>query len=261
MLRSLWQYRGFVLGSVRREFQIRYTGSVLGVAWNVLNPLAMILIYTVIFSEVLRARLPGGTDGLAYGTYICSGLLTWGLFTEIVLRSLTVFIDNGNLLKKSNFPRICLPVVVVLSSLVNFAIIYSLFLGFLVVTGRFPGWLAIAAPAILLLQVTLAAGLGVLLGTLNVFFRDVGQTMGLVLQFWFWLTPIVYPPATLPAHLRPWLALNPMVPIIAAYQGIYVRHEGPVWSSLGVPAVVAITVALVGYAVFRRHSAEMVDEL
>src|SRR4051795_4486529 len=98
LLRALWAYRGFILGSVRREFQSRYQNSVLGAAWTVLNPLAMIVVYTVIFSQVMHARLPGVTGGFSYSIYLCAGVLTWGLFAEITSRAQSVFIENAGLL-------------------------------------------------------------------------------------------------------------------------------------------------------------------
>ncbi|KAB0561110.1 ABC transporter permease, partial [Pseudomonas palleroniana] len=102
--RTLWSYRGFVLGSVKREFQARYRNSLFGALWTVLNPLSMILVYTVIFSHIMRARLPGVEDGMAYSVYLCAGLLTWGLFAEITTRSQGMFLENANLLKKISFP-------------------------------------------------------------------------------------------------------------------------------------------------------------
>src|SRR3954463_4656736 len=119
MLRTIWSYRGFVLGSVKREFQSRYRNSLLGAAWTVLNPLAMIVVYTVIFSQVMHARLPGVQGGWAYSIYLCSGVLTWGLFLEITSKSRTLFIDNAGLLKKLNFPRMGLAVTVVANALLN----------------------------------------------------------------------------------------------------------------------------------------------
>ena len=128
MLRSLWAYRGFVLGSVKREFQSKYRNSLLGMGWSVINPLAMIVVYTVIFSQVMKAKLPGLDTTFAYSIYLCSGVLTWGLFSEMMTRSQNLFLDNANLLKKINFPRIILPIVVVFSSVLNFSIVSSLFI-------------------------------------------------------------------------------------------------------------------------------------
>ncbi|MDN6872626.1 ABC transporter permease [Pseudomonas citronellolis] len=261
MFQGIWQYRGFVAGSVRREFESRYRGSMLGAAWTVLNPLAMILVYTVIFSEVMRARLPGVDDRMAFGVFICSGLLTWGLFSEVIGRSLTMFLDNANLLKKLNFPRICLPVVSVLNALVNFAIIFALFFGFLAITGRLPGIALLAFPVLLLLQLLFACGLGMLLGVLNVFFRDVGQLFGILLQFWFWFTPIVYPTSILPESIRRLIQLNPMTPLIQSYQNLFLYGRWPVWTDLLPLLLSALVLCVLALALFRSRSGEMVDEL
>jgi len=127
LLRAVWAYRGFILASVQRDFQSRYRNSLLGAAWTIIQPLAMIVVYTVIFSQVMKARLPGVSSTFAYSIYLCAGTLTWSLFAEITGRAQNIFIDNANLLKKLSFPRLCLPIIVVLNALVNFAIIFGLF--------------------------------------------------------------------------------------------------------------------------------------
>ncbi|WP_415753915.1 ABC transporter permease [Pseudomonas leptonychotis] len=261
MARAVWNYRGFVLGSVQREFQTRYRNSLLGAVWTILNPLSMIIVYTVIFSQLMKARLPGVDNNLAYGIYLCAGILAWGFFAEVIGRSQSVFLEHANLIKKLSFPRICLPLIVVLNASVNFAIIFSLFLGFLVVTQNFPGWSILAVIPLLLIQVAFAIGLGIILGVLNVFFRDVGQLVGIVLQFWFWLTPIVYPASILPEGIRPLIEANPMAALIAAYQGIFVYGQWPSWMSLWPITLLAVIFCLVGMRLFRKRSGEMVDEL
>src|SRR3546814_4309331 len=105
-LGAIWSYRGIILGSVKGEFQLKYRNSLLGSAWTVLNPLARSLVYTVIFSQIMRAKLPGIDSTFAYSIYLCAGLLTWGLFAEIVGRSQNVFLEHANLLKKLSFPRL-----------------------------------------------------------------------------------------------------------------------------------------------------------
>jgi lipopolysaccharide transport system permease protein len=261
MARAVWNYRGFVLGSVQREFQTRYRNSLLGAVWTILNPLSMIIVYTVIFSQLMKARLPGVDNNLAYGIYLCAGILAWGFFAEIIGRSQSVFLEHANLIKKLSFPRICLPLIVVLNASVNFAIIFALFLGFLVVTQNFPGWSVLAVVPLLLIQVAFAIGLGIILGVLNVFFRDVGQLVGIALQFWFWLTPIVYPASILPESIRPLIEANPMAALIAAYQGIFVYGQWPSWMSLWPITLLAVMFCLVGMRLFRKRSGEMVDEL
>ncbi|CAJ93980.1 Transport permease protein [Cupriavidus necator] len=261
LIRSAWNYRGFIGGSVRREFQSRYRNSMLGAAWMIINPLAMIIVYTVIFSQMMRARLPGVDSHLGYSIYLCAGTLTWAFFAEVLSRAQNVFLEQANLIKKISFPRICLPIIVVLNAGLNFAIIFSLFVAFLLASGSFPGWIFLAIFPVLALQVMFSIGLGIILGVLNVFFRDVGQLMGVVLQFWFWLTPIVYPLTVLPEAVRPFVELNPMTPIVSAYQSVLVRGVAPDWSSLIPMLVLATVLCLVGMALFRKRSGEMVDEL
>ncbi|WP_443191333.1 ABC transporter permease [Pseudomonas indica] len=256
-----WAYRGFIFGSVKREFQSRYRNSLLGALWTVLNPLAMIIVYTVIFSQVMRARLPGIEDGMAYGVYLCAGLLTWGFFAEVVSRSQTMFLENANLLKKLSFPRICLPIIVLFNAGVNFAIILGLFLGFLAVTGRLPGVALLALPCLLLLQVLFSAGLGMLLGVLNVFFRDVGQFFGIVLQFWFWFTPIVYPIGILPEGIQWLVQLNPLTSLMQAYQGVFLQGVWPDWQQLLPFTLLGLLLCLLAWRLFRLRAGEMVDEL
>jgi lipopolysaccharide transport system permease protein len=262
MLKPLWAYRGFIYGSVKREFQLKYRNSLLGAAWNVIQPLAMIVVYTLIFSQVMRAKLPGVDTTFAYSIYLCAGIITWGLFAEITGRAQNIFLEHANLLKKLSFPRLCLPVIVVLNAALNFAIILSLFTVFLLITGNFPGLSYFALIPLLVIQVAFAIGLGISLGVLNIFFRDVGQLFGVVLQFWFWLTPIVYPASILPEATRDiLLGWNPMVPLIAAYQGIFVHGQWPVWGTLLMPIVVAVLLCVFAMRLFRKRSGEMVDEL
>ena len=261
LYRSLRSYRGFILGSVKREFQSRYRNSLFGALWTVLNPLSMIVVYTVIFSQIMRARLPGVDDGLAYSVYLCAGLLTWGLFSEITLRSQSMFLENANLLKKISFPRICLPVIVLLNAGINFAIILALFIGFLLISGRLPGMALLALVPLLALQVMFAAGLGMILGVLNVFFRDVGQFFGILLQFWFWLTPIVYPMSILPEGIQRVLALNPLTALMHSYQNVFLYNQWPDWRSLTPLLVVGLLLCLMGLRLFRQRVGEMVDEL
>lgn len=261
LYRSLWSYRDFILGSVKREFQSRYRNSLFGALWTVLNPLSMIVVYTVIFSQVMRARLPGVDDTMAYSIYLCAGLLTWGLFGEITQRSQNMFLENANLLKKISFPRICLPVIVLCNAAVNFAIILGLFLCFLLITGRWPGLPLLALIPLLALQVMFAAGLGMILGVLNVFFRDVGQLFGICLQFWFWFTPIVYPLAILPESIQRLLALNPLTALMNSYQNLFVYGQWPVWNSLLPTLVIGVLFCVIGMRLFRQRVGEMVDEL
>ncbi|HCY25078.1 MAG TPA: ABC transporter, partial [Cryomorphaceae bacterium] len=254
-------FRGFILSSVKREFQSKYRNSLLGALWMVINPLAMILVYTVIFSQVMSAKLPGVDSTFSYSIYLCAGILTWGFFAEITGRAQNMFLEQANLLKKLSFPRLCLPVIVVVNASLNFAIIFTLFTFFLLLSGNFPGWSFLALVPVLAIQTAFAIGLGMSLGVLNVFFRDVGQFFGVVLQFWFWLTPIIYPITILPERFRPMMSLNPMASLVEAYQNILVSNQWPDWNKLLPIVLLAILLCILSLHLFRKHSGEMVDEL
>ena len=260
-LRALWEYRNFIFASVRRDFEARYYVSLLGSLWAVLNPLAQIIVYTVILAGVMRAKLPGVEGMFGYSIYLTAGIITWMLFMEIVSRTTGIFVEHANLLKKLSFPRICLPAVVTLSAIINFLIIFALFLVFLSMSNNSPGWELLGIIPVVIVQILFALGLGITLGVANVFFRDVAQGVAIILQFWFWLTPIVYPLSIIPDEVRPWIMHNPLTPITSAYQNIFVFHLWPDWHSLFVPAVVAIGLAAFGLQFFRHHAAEIVDEL
>ncbi|MDD5033477.1 MAG: ABC transporter permease [Methylococcaceae bacterium] len=258
---AAWKYRGFILGNVKREFQMRYRNSILGATWSIINPIAMIVVYTVIFSQVMQARLHGVEREFAYGIFLCSGVMTWGFFAEIVNRCQTVFIENGNLIKKMTFPRICLPLIIILSASLNFFILFGLFVGFLALTENFPGWVFFGIFPALVIQTLFAIGLGMIIGVLNVFFRDVGQLAGVVIQFWFWFTPIVYPISILSDGIHDAISWNPMTSIIQTYQTVLVHGQWPQWDSLLPVSAISLTLCLFGLILFRKRSGEMVDEL
>ena len=260
LLAATWSYRGFIATSVASEFRSRLARSRLGMAWLVLQPLAQVVVFAVILSNVLAARLEGVNNSYAYAMYLLAGIACWTLFNEVILRCTTVFVDHGSLLRKMNFPRITLPAIAVGSSLVANAclmivlVVAAGVLGFGVSSAW--AWL----PLLMLLTTALAAGIGLLLGTLHVFLRDVGQVITVVLQFWFWATPIVYPAAIVPASFHGILQANPVAPLVKAYQDVILYGRGPdasIWLTVAVAAVF-LPLALL---VFRRASAELVDAL
>lgn len=256
-----WHFRHFIIGAVKREFQIRYSNAALGGLWAIAQPLALIAVYTVVFSQVMRMKLPGLPDAFSFSIYLCAGILTWGYFSEMISRLLLVFTDNAQWLKKLRFPKQSLIAIVVISASLNFAIIFSLFIGFLILTNHFPGWVFLAVFPLLALQILLSIGLGVTLAIVHVFFRDVGQFMAIVLQFWFWLTPIVYPITALPEYAKQIIALNPMTALMGAYQDVLLYGRMPNW--IGLLPLLLASLALIASALYlyRKHATDILDEL
>jgi len=260
LLSAAWRYRGFVGSSVANEFKTRLQRSRLGTAWVVLQPLAQVFIYATVLANVLAAKLQGVNNKYAYAAYLIAGTACWSLFAEIVQRCMTVFIDFASLLKKIQFPRITLPMIVIGTASVNNLALIVVALAILPFLGFIPTLNVLWLPLLMLLTIAFATGLGLFLGTLNVFMRDIGQIIPIVLQFWFWFTPIVYPVTIIPEHLKQFLVLNPVIPLVEGYQNVLVYGKAPP-SGLIEVAVVSVVLLAASMLVFRRASSEMVDVL
>ena len=227
----------------------------------ILNPLSQVLIFAFVLSAVLSAKLPGITNQYAYAIYLMAGTLGWSLFAEIVNRCLTLFIDNGNILKKLVFPRIALPLIVTGSAVVNNALLFVAILLIFGVLGHLPSMALIWLPVLMIINIALALGLGLGLGVLNVFMRDIGQIVPVIMQFLYWFTPIVYMANIIPEQYREWLAFNPLIPIINGYQNILLYNKEPEWTGLGVITLIALSLLAFSLVLFRKASPEMVDQL
>lgn len=260
-LHELWQARHFIKNSIRNEFVTRVVRSRLGLLWIVLFPLAQVVIYAFVLSMVMAAKLPGLNSAYAYPIYLTAGILAWTLFQEIVTRCLNVFIEHGNLLKKMVFPRMALPAIVCGSALLNNLVLLVSVLLIFALLGHTPDIHLLWLPVLTVLLMGLALGLGLSLGLLNVFFRDIGQVVTIVLQFGFWLTPVVYNVSVVPEQYRYWLHFNPMTGLVQGYQSILVYGSAPDFSLLVYPAVFAVVALLVAAFLYNRAIDEVVDVL
>jgi lipopolysaccharide transport system permease protein len=261
LVRSAWRYRHFIASSVKNDLKARFARSRLGAAWMVLQPLAQVAIYSLVLSRVMGAKLPGVTNQYAYPIYLMAGMLGWSLFVEVVQRSLTLFVDNGNLMKKIFFPRVCLPFIAVGSALISNVLLFFatvVIFGFL---GHPPTLAMLWLPVLVLVNVAFSLGLGLLLGVINVFVRDVGQVMAVVLQLWFWVTPIVYMPNILPPGFQTIIHLNPLFGIVSGFQDVMLYGRSPDFVSLGWTSLGSLVLLALAFMMFRKAAPEMVDVL
>jgi lipopolysaccharide transport system permease protein len=215
-----------LISLTKREFKLRYLGSLLGSYWNLIHPIVMILIYTVIFSRVMKAKLGTEHDTFAYSIYLCSGIFAWNLFSEVINRCSMSLLENAGFLKKIAIPPYIVFGASFLSAFVNFCIsfgIFSVFLFILRPTG-FMNYLC--AIGITLLFGMFALGFGIFLGCLNVFLRDVQQMVAMIFQLWFWFTPIVYLHDILPDLAKKMLYFNPAFPFIETLHGLLYGNSG-----------------------------------
>lgn len=261
LLLAAWRYRHFILSSIRNDLRSRFVRSRLGGTWMIIHPLAQVLIFATILSEVLSAKLPGVANKHAYALYLMAGMLFWSLFQETLLRCLNLFIDNASLLKKIAFPRICLPLVAGGSVLVNNILLLMAILAVFAVLGHVPEASVAWLPLLMALTLGLALALGLILGLLNVFLRDIAQVVPVVLQALFWLTPIVYTLDVLPEDYRAGFRGNPLYPLVSSYQNVLVFGRPPLWEELGWLAAATLVLLLGALLLFRRASPDVVDAL
>lgn len=253
--------RLFLLGElVRRDFRARYAGSLLGFLWSFAQPLWQLLLFTFVFSGVLRVSLQGERTG-NFALYLFCGLLPYMALNEGVTRASTAVTDNAPLVKKLRFPLALLVVTVVTTALLHEAIALAVFLVVLAVLGEgslqsLP-LLALALP----LQLGLTLGMGLLLATLQVFVRDTAQALGLLFTALFYFTPIVYPLAMVPDRYRPWLELNPLTPLVEIYRSALIGGDLPSLGALSPLLLATATALVVGVTVFRKCSTAFADEL
>ena len=261
IFQAVWNYRYFILSSIKTEFYSRFARSKLGAFWMVLHPLAQVLIFALVLSQIMTAKLPGVETQYAYPVYLLAGMLGWSLFSEILSNLLTVFIDNGNLLKKMAFPKLALPLITIGSALINFILLLLMMFVVFAFLGHMPLHALYWLPLLILITIGISVGIGLILGTINVFIRDTGQFMTIIMQFWFWLTPIVYMPSIIPEKYHGFLMANPMTGIIMGYQNILVYDKAPDAELLIYPSILAVITMVLALIIFRKASEEMADVL
>jgi lipopolysaccharide transport system permease protein len=245
---------------VRRDLQARYAGSFLGFLWSFVQPAWQLLLFSFVFSTVMRVPLvAAGTS--RFWIFLFCGLLPWMAIQEGVVRGATAITDNPHLVKKLRFPAEILVLTAVLAALVHEAIAAFVLLLTLTVVGelspRTMPWLLAALP----LQIALTCGLGLLLAGVQVFFRDVAQVIGMVLTGWFYFTPIVYPLELVPERWREWIALNPLAGLVELYRVALLGGSAASGVMLSRVALVAALVLVAGWWTFRRLAPSFADEL
>lgn len=245
----------------KRDFKVRYLGSVLGMYWNVVHPLLMILIYTLVFSKMMGARLGMSNEPFAYSLYLCCGLLAWNCFSETVNRCAVTLVDSSQFLKKISLPMHILFYTATLSSLLNFSIAFGIFTVILILLGKFSFAHILVYLLILLLFNVMAIGIGSAVGSLNVFMRDFQQLTSIVFQLWFWFTPIVYVKDGLPEFARDLLYLNPAFPFIDSMQSLLFYGKYPPSINIFLMFGYAAFFALIGVFVHIKSRSLIRDEL
>ena len=253
--RPLWQLPGrreLVISLARRELAARYKGSFLGALWAVVTPLAMIAIFTFIFSGIFGARFGANGTTWDYALYLFCGLLPWNAFQEAVQMSSNAIVEQANLVKRVVFPLETLPMAKVLAALAQQLIgTVVLIVAALLVQGTIHPTL-LWLPALLVPQLLLTLGAAWFIAALGVYVRDIVQGVGLALMIWLYLTPIIYPESAVPEKYRAIVNLNPFTPLVRCYRRILLEGRAPDWAGLGYFLIFSAVIFLAGYWWFAR---------
>jgi len=245
---------------VKRDFQGRYAGSALGFVWSFVQPLWLLLLFSFVFAGVLKVSLAGERTE-SFGVFLFAGLLPWMAIHEGVQRGATAITDSAELVKKLSFPSEVLVVAVALAALLHEAIALGLFVVVLAVLGELSPttlpWLLVAVP----LQLALTLGLGLLLASANVFFRDTAQVLGMLFNAWFYLTPIVYPKDWVPEKWSPLVDWNPLTHLVDLYRQALLGGGEVDLAGLGLLLGVCVVVVFAGSWLFNVLKPEFVDEI
>lgn len=248
-LRNLYQYRDLLWLWTMREVKVRYKQSLLGVAWAVLQPLALTVVFTLVFSRLVRVD----TAGVPYPIFAYAALVPWTLLATSLSFGIPSLVNNLNLVTKIYFPREILPLASIGAALLDFAVAALIFVGMLLVYRVGPSLYVLWVIPLLVIQIVLMAGITLLGSAVIVFFRDMRFVVPLVTQVWMYATPIIYPSELVPERLQPfYFALNPMAGIIDGYRRVLVMAQAPRLPFVGMAALISVLMLLVGYAVFKR---------
>jgi lipopolysaccharide transport system permease protein len=271
-LRLLYDYREMISSLVVRDLKVRYKNSALGFLWSLLNPLLLMIVFTVVFTVLLpNNSVP------AFPVFLLCALLPWNFFSSSVMTSLTSIVGNGHLIKKVYFPREILPIASVISNFVNFLFAMPVLFLLIFIFHIHANWSLLYLPLIMLTQIFFALGVSLALAAVNVFYRDTGVIMEVVMQAWFFLTPVFYPVEMIPEWKVLWgitlpirrltYILNPMASIIASYRSVlygFVNGSPPTVPAADFFArtfVTALLCLVIGYAIFARYSHRFGEEV
>jgi ABC-type polysaccharide/polyol phosphate export permease len=247
-LRMLIRHRELVQALTFRDIRSRYKQSVLGIAWALLQPLAMTVVFTIVMTRI--ARIP--TGGIPAPIFIYIAMLPWTFFSQGLTTGTECLVSNFNLITKIYFPREAFPISAVLGRTVDLG------LGTLVIVPLFvfyhihATWLILLVVPVLIIQVCLLIGLTFVLSSANLFYRDIRHVVPLLTQVWMYMSPIIYGLESVPKKYLSIYMLNPLAPIMDTYRRVALQGEPPMWSYLGLAAVVSVVTLVVGYRIFKR---------
>ena len=259
-LADLWRYRDLTTLFVWRDFVAQYKQTILGPLWHLLQPLFTTILFTLIFGRI--AKLP--TDNIPPMLFYMAGITAWTYFSECLNRTSTTFLTNAGIFGKVYFPRLCVPLSVVISNLIKFAIQFALFLGFLAffwMKGApiHPNISILLTPILLLMMAALGLGTGIIVSALTTKYRDLQVLVTFGVQLAMYATPVIYPLSMFPNSARWIIVVNPMAPIIEAFRYAFLGQGLFSWGYLGISAAIIAAILFIGIVLFNHVERTFMD--
>lgn len=255
-IKEIYEYREMIYSLVKRDLRGRYKGSVLGFFWTFLNPLLQLLVYTLVFSIIMRSNIE------QYYIFLFVALVPWIFFSASITGGSTSVQASADMVKKIYFPREVMPISYVTSAFVNMLLTFLVVFAVLIISGFGINFHAIIyLPIIMLVEYILALGFALLSSALTVYFRDLAYILGIITMAWQYLTPVMYSAEMIPEDLLPIWGLNPMTPIIQAYRDILYYKEIPEIGTLLHATIFGILILIVGSIVFKQLQKGFAEEL
>lgn len=254
VFKELFNYRELLKNNIKKEIRGKYKGSWLGVIWTFLNPLLMLLVYSLVFPYILRVNVEH------YTIFMMVALVPWTFFTSAVQSGTGSVVAEGGILKKVYFPREIIPISVVTSGLINFLITCIIMFIFILISGVGFSIHILLFPLLVLLQYIITLAIVFVLSAINVYIRDVDHFVSIVLTLAFYVTPIVYKADMLPAKFSWALKVNPMAQLIEAYRAILYSHTMPDMTMLCIWAIISVVMIVIGYVIFKKAEKGFVEE-
>lgn len=253
-LAEIWKFKDLLVLLIWRDVSVRYRQSVLGIGWAIFRPLVSTLIFTLVFSMLVRVQ----TD-VPYPVFAFTAMIPWLYFSNALSGVTSSVASNQGVLTKVYFPRMILPLAALGVGLVDIGIQLLIFVFFMLYYQIAPSLLMLALPGFILLALLTALGFGIWLTALNVKYRDIGMAVPFLIQIWMYLCPIVYPITLVPERFRAFYALNPMVGVIEGFRWSLLGTGSPDWQAIGVSVVVMLVILFSGLYYFRRSESWFAD--
>ena len=254
-LQRLGYFWDLLRSLVDRDMKLMYKRSALGVAWTLISPLLQLLVFVFVFQLIIKIDIP------QYPSYVFIGLLVWNWFQSSLFQATGVIISSRALIRQPGFPPAILPITVVTTGLIHFVLALPILVIFLLIDGAELTSFVLLLPLLQIVQFALTVMIAYFLAALNVTFRDTQHTLGVLLQLWFYLTPIFYELGSIPKEYWYLYGLNPMVHIVTCYRQILIWGVQPDWLALAIIAVITLALLPVGYWLFKRQSLRFVEEI